>query len=61
MVYYSAPHVIFPGMNVTRLLYLSVTDIAELYPVVEVGSASMRSIIIVWNCLGGEMIGCSNP
>ena len=47
MAHFFAPHVIFLWMNVTHLLYLLVTNIAKLYPLAKVGSASMKLIVIV--------------
>ena len=39
----------FPDTNVTALENLSVTDIMQLYPSLEVGKARIKLIEIVWN------------
>ena len=60
MAYSCTPHFVFPGMNVTCLLYLSVTDITKLYLFIEVSKTSMKSIVVVWSGFGRDMIGRSD-
>ena len=60
MTYSFAPRVVFPTMNVTCLMYLSIINIAELYLSVKVDRASIKLIVIVWTGISGNMIDCYN-
>ena len=53
----------FPGMKVTALLNLSVTDMMQLYlsGVGVLSSARMKSMLIVWNGQFAGSIGCIDP
>ena len=48
VAHFLAPHAIFPAANVTCLLYMSVTDMAESKPLENVGKVRIKSIVIVW-------------
>ena len=47
IAYFLAPQAIFLAINVTCLLYLSVTNMAESKPSENIGRARMKSIVIV--------------
>ena len=47
IAHFLAPHAIFPAINVTCLLYLLVTNMAESKPLEDEGRARIKSIIIM--------------
>jgi len=50
-----------PAISSIRLLNLHVIVNRVLKPAAEVGRATIQSVAIVWNGMGGVTIGASSP